>query len=71
MEFGGQVKTLALCYVPQTILNGICGVTEHIILLRGGSTISGGGAIGAWSAVMFQALGSSMPTQSFPANVTL
>lgn len=26
----------ALCSVAQTILNGICGVTEHIMLLRRG-----------------------------------
>lgn len=48
----------ALCSVAQTILNGICGVTEPIMLLRrGGGTISSSGAVGVWSAVMVQGLG--------------
>lgn len=49
----------ALCSVAQTILNGICGVTEHIMLLKGGGTISSSGAVGVWSAVVVQGLGSS------------
>ena len=46
----------ALCYVPQTLLNGIRGVQRTLNRFGGGSTVSSVQAIGGWGAEMFQGL---------------
>lgn len=59
----------ALCYVPQTILNGICGVTEHIIPLRRGVPLSAASkplvAGLQWCLRGWWVASSRMPTHSF------